>query len=609
MSLGAEREEMSSSAEKRLGQSGRIDEYAEKSPEPTRIGAHYQKLRELGSGGEGAVYLVRHLPTGQLRAAKILKHALYQDRLHELNMMRQLSHVSLPGVIDILEEHGQLWLIMEYIRGRSLAELVREGLQRQQIFSVAKQLAEVLRYLHTRPVPILHLDIKPTNILIRPDGGLVLIDFGAAVRADRAGQAGCFGTRGFAAPEQRTGSGIDAHADIYGFGALIYYCVCGIVPADAEDARLRCLSRRVFRIRELRPIVKRCLREEASRRYADCGALCRALSLAEQCSRVWGRAGRAAAALVFLASAGIFALAGVGGSVFQKNGGEIFTEAQECRQLLEMAEGQGFAQALECYRRAAAQWPGEAAWYRHLLTRIEADYQLSAEEEAAVTELIYTETPQGGTAAALLQRQDEESYCGIAYRLGILYWYFYEGAGGRAAAAKWFGQAQQKREWQQEPDWLESARVHADIGSYYEKLGKQDENGVIQADDWTFWKDLKRLWRAQKTLWENAGVTEDGDTGENRYEIKKDMSINTSICSRIAEELLSCLIMQSHDLQLAGETQEGTKEILEELGNWLDGENGLPEMERKRLSEQYEAAAAAAGRVFAMERGTEVEEE
>ncbi|MCC8067193.1 MAG: protein kinase [Clostridiales bacterium] len=141
----------------------------------------YQIIRCLGSGGEGTVYLVCHLITEQLRAAKVLKN-IGEGRKHELNMMKHLKHTSLPGVIDVLEEDGIIWLIMEYIHGQRLDYAVAKGMTETQVWSIARQLSEVLLYLHTRKVPVYHLDIKPSNILVRQDGSIVLIDFGASIR-------------------------------------------------------------------------------------------------------------------------------------------------------------------------------------------------------------------------------------------------------------------------------------------------------------------------------------------------------------------------------------------------------------------------------------------
>ena len=137
-----------------------------------RFEQEYCILRELGSGGEGKVYLVRHQVTEQLRAAKRLWKGTDADRLHELKMMKRLRHPSLPEVIDVLPEKDCIWLIMTYVKGQCLQELFRGGISEMEFFSIAGQLSEVLGYLHGRRMPILHLDIKPTNLLLKRNGRL-----------------------------------------------------------------------------------------------------------------------------------------------------------------------------------------------------------------------------------------------------------------------------------------------------------------------------------------------------------------------------------------------------------------------------------------------------
>lgn len=113
-----------------------------------RFEQEYCILRELGSGGEGKVYLVRHQVTEQLRAAKRLWKGTDADRLHELKMMKRLRHPSLPEVIDVLPEKDCIWLIMTYVKGQCLQELFRGGISEMEFFSIAGQLSEVLGYLH-----------------------------------------------------------------------------------------------------------------------------------------------------------------------------------------------------------------------------------------------------------------------------------------------------------------------------------------------------------------------------------------------------------------------------------------------------------------------------
>lgn len=556
------------------------------------LSTNYEILKKIGSGGDGTVYLARHLPTEQLRAAKALKPTVQKDRLHELNMMKSLKHPSLPQILDVVEAQGQLWLIMEYIHGKCLLGADCEQMTAEQFFAVARQLAEVLAYLHTRPVPVLHLDIKPSNVLIRQNGPPVLIDFGAAIWS-APGEKACFGTPGFAAPEQLARAeqpakevGLDSRADVYGFGALLYYYLYGH-PPQACHLGERFKEKRAFWKRYTDRLLSGCLQKEPDKRYADGRALCRAVCRAERRYdrgrqvRMLGRAVGLLAVVVLFAAGSLL-----------REGTRLGTDGstqEEYERLLGMAKGLGFEQAAVCYEEAAGLCPDDGGWCIDLLDRIEADYLFTAEEEAIVKRLIFAVVPGRSQTVEEILGKDPGTYGEFAYRLGLLYWYFYEGAGGKSAAAQWFEAAVQSQEDGGTSDWMEAARIHADIGKYYERLGKTDLNGQSQADELDYWRDLKRLWELDALKEENAGVGR-----------------------QVAQELLSYLIMRTYDLYRAGETKEELLCILESVEQreaaWREAEteNGVSNGEGKEQREaawpdrqQCEAARAAVERVFA----------
>ncbi len=542
------------------------------------IGSSYRVIRLLGRGGEGSVYLVRHMATEQLRAAKSLGAGLFGNRMHELNMMKHLHHPSLPQIFDVLEEEEQVWLIMEYIRGRGLQELTSGEVSADQFYSVAQQLSEVLMYLHLRSSPVLHLDIKPSNILMKQDGRIVLIDFGTSVPwSIQEGHSHCIGTKGFAAPEQQCREDTaDARSDIYGFGAVMFYCLFGRPPDGERDAAS------AYRAGKHLPswkkaacsLIYRCIREEKTMRFQNSRCLYQAVVRAKRRYTAYRRIRRASPALgLFVIVLYFFAASFAGGSAASQT---VQDDELVYRQLLETSEGLGFGQAFTCYEQAARLFPSDITWMLHLLERITQDCSFDEEEEEAWKKLLFETEPGKEQTIMENMKENSEAYGLLSYRLGMAYWYFYESSGGKSAAYKWFCEAEKAAgAMETQPDWSESAHIHAKIGSYYETLGRTDDRKEQQKQFCTYWKDLKQLWELEEWKQEYSQAQ-----------------------LQVAEELLSCLIMKSYELQQGEETAQNMKRIVNEILEFVeDGTDGADE-KRAEIQTRCTQALQAVERVY-----------
>ena len=503
-----------------------------------RFEQEYCILRELGSGGEGKVYLVRHQVTEQLRAAKRLWKGTDADRLHELKMMKRLRHPSLPEVIDVLPEKDCIWLIMTYVKGQCLQELFRGGISEMEFFSIAGQLSEVLGYLHGRRMPILHLDIKPTNLLLKRNGRLVLIDFGAALQ----GQPGirpeqCCGTPGFAAPEQyQKGSYLDARTDVYGAGAVLYYLLSGTIAGGGSET--------------MRTAAEQSIRKDkcvGKRRMRDLLGV-----------------------LILVLVFGLFCV----GTLKQEQGTSADRRSQEYELLLEQAERGGIAQAGNCYRNAAELYPEKEELYTHFVNRMLQDCRMDQEEERLLQELLYAPASDGVQTVKEALAQDRNTYGRLAYQIGLLYWYFYENSGGKTAASNWFQEAvQSTQEMEEVPDWLQTARIYQRISGYYERIGKENPLGE-GADYGTLFRDLSALWT------------------EIRFQ-----STDAGIRVQAAKELLACMIMAASRLQQDGMTKAELSEVIEEIQK-LSEEQVLSKEQKEELQRQCKAACASVERTY-----------
>ncbi|OQZ00099.1 MAG: hypothetical protein B6D41_00330 [Chloroflexi bacterium UTCFX4] len=201
----------------------------------------YKILNFIKQGGFAAVYRAQDL-TLPLRTVAI-KHnfdtAPEVERAFwtEAEILAGLEHISLPRVTDRFEEPGWgKFLVMDYIEGDDLETLVEQHgpLPLVQLFSYFGQIAHALDYLHSRMPPIIHRDVKPANIRIRPDGRAYLVDFGIAkifVAGQRSQMPAV--TAGYSPIEQYGRTGTDARSDIYALGASMYFCGTGHVPPEA----------------------------------------------------------------------------------------------------------------------------------------------------------------------------------------------------------------------------------------------------------------------------------------------------------------------------------------------------------------------------------------
>jgi len=171
------------------------------------IAGLYELEEKIGAGGGGVVYLGRHIRLDKQVVLKADKRTLSvgaEKLRREVDLLKGLSHTYIPQVYDFVQEDGVVYTVMDYIRGESLDKLLaRHELPTQaQLVKWACQLLEALVYLHNRPpYGILHGDIKPANIMLRPDGDMCLIDFNIALALGEEGAVKVGFSRGYASPE------------------------------------------------------------------------------------------------------------------------------------------------------------------------------------------------------------------------------------------------------------------------------------------------------------------------------------------------------------------------------------------------------------------------
>lgn len=225
----------------------------------TVLRRRYRIEAPIGQGGMGSVYLAEDLrlegrkcAVKAVRIDPTIEPALITELQHqfsrEASVLARLDHPNLPKVSDYFTEDGLDYLVMDYVSGKNLKELMDEArrsgrfLTEMEVMTWARQLCDALEYMHTQDPPVLHRDIKPSNIKLAPSGLIKLVDFGLVklLAKDTAQTVTVLQGRGTAAytPLEQYGeddSHTDTRSDVYSLGATLYHLLTNQPPADARQ--------------------------------------------------------------------------------------------------------------------------------------------------------------------------------------------------------------------------------------------------------------------------------------------------------------------------------------------------------------------------------------
>lgn len=234
----------------------------------------YKTLDLIGKGGMSKVYLAESTTLGTKWAIKAVDKKLNAqfDLLAEPNILKKLNHPALPRIIDIEEDETNIYIIEDYIDGRSLDSRLKteKRFDEETVINWSKQLCDVLIYLHNqKPNPIIYRDMKPANIIVTKENRVKLIDFGIAreFKIENDSDTTYMGTRGYAAPEQYGSSQTDQRTDIYSLGVTMYHLITGKSPNEPPYE--------FKKIREIDPnfsegmeyIINKCIQNDPTKRY------------------------------------------------------------------------------------------------------------------------------------------------------------------------------------------------------------------------------------------------------------------------------------------------------------------------------------------------------
>ena len=376
------------------------------------INGTYQVLREIGKGGTGVVYLAWH---HNLQKYVVIKRILVnfgdmESLRAETDILKNLHHTNLPQMYDFIMQNGEVFTVMDYIEGNSLDHYVygANQLPEKVLVSWFVQLADVLVYLHSRKPPVFHSDIKPGNVILTPQGTVVLIDFNISL-ADRIPGHVIGYSRVFASPEQAALSesvrqgvpgnyALDERTDIYSLGALFYYLASGIRPDCFQVMQPLAEMPGLSYSSVFLQVIDKCVKWNRNERYSSARKLYAALTGLKKTDARYRRytllRGASWIASALLAAAGSYCLIHGSQELVHEH---YYSDYQELSRAVQTGDAEmieGMAETIlnqSDYRRILKEKPEECAGIYHAVGDVhygKEEFTEAAEEyEAALQEL------------------------------------------------------------------------------------------------------------------------------------------------------------------------------------------------------------------------------
>lgn len=471
------------------------------------IDGKYKILNKIGQGGMSIVYLAMNERANKQWAIKEIRkdgvkdyEVVRQGLIAETDILKRLNHSNLPSIIDVIDRDDTFLIVMDYIEGKALDYwLKKEGAQPQErVVEWAKQICDVLGYLHSRIPPIIYRDLKPANVMLKPDGEIMIIDFGTAreFKETSIEDTSCLGTQGYAAPEQYGGHGqTDARTDIYTLGATMYHLLTGHNPSLPPYEMYPIRRWNPALSSGLEEIILKCTQRNPHDRYQSCAELMYALEhyneldieYKKKQKQKWN---------IFVAACSLTIISLIGCIGFQV--AESLTTKRSYDGYLKAAENSlDQIERMQYYSNAININPKREDAYNELLQLCirgidGSENDFDREETAKMTAVLGYKGSGNKTNESYFEGNQEE-YDKFAFQMGLAYFYSYEGGekSGKSMSQSWFEKASQSDTLDKDKKEL-SARF-ASIAAYYASLDSVDESGYGTTSYSDYWMDLVSL--------------------------------------------------------------------------------------------------------------------
>lgn len=518
------------------------------------VDGKYRVLKKVGQGGMSVVYMAMNERANKTWAIKEIRkdgtqnyEVVKQGLIVETDMLKRLDHPHLPSIIDVIDGEGSFLIVMDFIEGKDLKDILREyGAQPQEsVIDWAKQLCDVLGYLHSRTPAIIYRDMKPSNVMLKPDGNVVLFDFGTAreYKSHNLEDTMCLGTRGYAAPEQYGGHGqTDARTDIYCLGATMYHLLTGHNPSEPPYEMYPIRHWNPDLSKGLESIILKCTQKNPIDRYQSCAELLYALEHFEEEDQDY-RNKQKKKFRAFAIPAALAVTFGIGAGVFA--GLESYTTNTSYDAYVNAAHNSTIkADEIANYRKAINLDPYRSDGYMGLLQEAFLDDNILTGDESQELRSVLIDQANRNNTNENIFRSNTEGYDKFAYEAGIAYYYKFEEKSNKKNARGYFAIASLSK--YLESNQIERAKRLYAISDYYSKIGVTDETGDATVTYRAYWNDLVAL------------------SEGNLVEVD-----NERTALIMYQELVSQIVSRASDFKRDGVTQEEMQAQLENIKHHL----------------------------------------
>lgn len=465
------------------------------------VDGKYKILNKIGQGGMSVVYLARNERANKQWAIKEVRkdgiqnyEVVKQGLVAETNILKRLRHPHLPSIIDVIDCDDSFLIVMDYIEGNPLSDALKEfGPQPEEyVVEWSKQICDVLGYLHSRKPPIIYRDMKPANVMLKPDGNITIIDFGTAreFKNSSVEDTTCLGTKGYAAPEQFGGHGqTDARTDIYCLGATMYHLLTGDNPCQH--------TYKMFAIRQINPglssgleeIILKCTAENPKDRYQSCAELMYALEHYREMDKEYRRK-QAIKWKTFLTTCILTVVFGIGAGGFKtaENSARNNSYDQYMKNAITAPTQE---EQIANYQNAIHLNPSEAKAYDALLNDVLlADGNFSQSDSEIMIEILGYKGDRSRTNESYL-KENQEAYDEFAFRMGLAYFYYYEEKGNKPMSRNWFSIAEASNTL--DSNKVQRSKCLGRISQYFADLDTSNRAGDSETTYKEYWDDLTEL--------------------------------------------------------------------------------------------------------------------